>query len=156
MDWLFIAFLAASLFHMGEEYFYPGGFMDVMKRLNPKFAPSVTVRMAVVINGMQLLLCILVVLIGRTVPLLGMSVAALLLFNGVTHLAACVRTGRYVPGVATGTVFYIPVSVHAFHVFMSAGRVSIPHILAAAALGLVYQAVPIAYLGIASALRKAR
>ena len=38
MNWIFGAFLGASLFHMGEEYFYPGGFMGFMKRLNPKFS----------------------------------------------------------------------------------------------------------------------
>jgi hypothetical protein len=58
MDWVFAAFLAVSLLHMGEEYIYPGSFMDLMKRLNPRFAPRVTVRFAVIINSLQLLLCI--------------------------------------------------------------------------------------------------
>ena len=28
MKWLFGAFLAVSVIHMGEEYLYPGGFME--------------------------------------------------------------------------------------------------------------------------------
>lgn len=55
VEWILIAFLAASLLHMGEEYFYPGGFMDIMKRLNLRFAPLITVPMAVIINSLQLL-----------------------------------------------------------------------------------------------------
>jgi hypothetical protein len=57
MEWIFGAFLIASVLHMGEEYFYPGGFMDIMKRINPKFAPLVTAPIPVIINGLQLLLC---------------------------------------------------------------------------------------------------
>jgi hypothetical protein len=30
MEWVFTAFLIVSIFHMGEEYFYPGGFMDLL------------------------------------------------------------------------------------------------------------------------------
>ncbi len=55
--WIFWAFLGASVLHMTEEYFWPGGFMQLLKRMNPRFAPLVTVRMAVILNGMQLLLC---------------------------------------------------------------------------------------------------
>ncbi len=56
MDWIFIAFLIASLFHMGEEYVFPGGFTRLMKRLNPPFAPLITTPFAVIMNGLQLIL----------------------------------------------------------------------------------------------------
>ncbi len=46
MDWIFGAFLIASMLRMAEEYFYPGGSMDIMKHLNPRFSPFVTVSMA--------------------------------------------------------------------------------------------------------------
>jgi hypothetical protein len=67
MGWIFSTFLVASMIHMGEEYFYPGGFMDLMKRFNPKFAPIVTAPIAVIINGLQLLLCVVAIAVGKNI-----------------------------------------------------------------------------------------
>jgi hypothetical protein len=36
MEWIFVAFLAASIAHMAEEYFYPGGFMRTMVRTHER------------------------------------------------------------------------------------------------------------------------
>jgi hypothetical protein len=92
MDWIFSAFFGVSLAHMAEEYFFPGGFMDFMKRLNPKFAPLVTKKMAVVVNSLQLILCIVVMAIGKKAIVFSMSVAALLFINGLVHIGGCIKT----------------------------------------------------------------
>jgi hypothetical protein len=155
VNWIFVAFLITSLLHMVEEYFYPGGFIDIMKRFNPKFAPYVTISMAVVINGLQLLLCGIAIVVGRSVPIFGMSVAALLILNGLTHVAACVSTRRYVPGVATGLALYIPVSVYAYYLYIGPGIAAAGDVTISGALGLLYQVVPVAYLGVRSARRNA-
>jgi hypothetical protein len=84
---------------MGEEYFYPGGFMDVMKRLNPKFAQLVTVPMAVIINGLQLLLCIIAIVVGENGIVFSMSVAGLLFTNGLMHIMGCVKAKGYAPAI---------------------------------------------------------
>ncbi len=78
MEWIFAAFLGSSIIHMGEEYFYPGGFMEVMKRLSPKFAPLVNAPMAIIINGLQLLLCIVAIVIGKKALIFSISIAGLL------------------------------------------------------------------------------
>jgi len=65
MEWIFSAFLVVSIIHMGEEYFYPGGFMDAMKRLSPRLAPFVDAPMAIIVNGLQLLLCIAAIVMGQ-------------------------------------------------------------------------------------------
>jgi len=110
---IFSAFLAVSIFHMGEEYFYPGGFMDVMKRLNPRFAPLVTAPMAIVINGLQLSLCVVAIVVGEKVLVFSMSVAGLLFINGLMHIIGCIRVKGYAPGVITGALLYVPLSVYA-------------------------------------------
>lgn len=155
MKWIFIAFLAASMIHMGEEYFYPGGFMDVMKQVNPKFAPLVTARMAVVINGLQLLLCLAAIAVGENAPAFSMSVAALLFINGLVHIVGCFRVNRYVPGAITGTLIYIPLSVYAYYLTLSSGQLTRNGLIVTAVLGLLCQAVPIGYFVMASAIRRA-
>ena len=155
MDWIFKAFLVVSMIHMGEEYFYPGGFMDVMKRLNPKFAPLVTVPMAVVINGLQLILCILAIAVGKNALAFSMSVAGLLFINGLVHIMGCVIVKGYMPGVITGVLLYVPLSAYAYYFFISSGQLMLMGIIVSGVLCLLYQAVPISYFVLASAMRKA-
>jgi hypothetical protein len=151
---IFAAFLAASALHMGEEYFIPGGFMEVMKRFNPRFAPYVTVPSAIAINGLQLLLCAAAIPFGAKYPVFGMSVAALLGLNGIVHVGACIRERGYVPGVVTGVFLYLPLSIYAYSLFIGSGRLAAIGALFSIALGLLYQAVPMAYFFIASAGKK--
>ena len=108
---------------MVEEYFCPGGFLDVMKRLNPKFAPFVTKWMAIIINGL-------------------------------VHVAGSIRAKGYSPGVATGVILYVPLSVYASVTFLSSGRLTAADVAVGLVLGLLYQAVPIGYLAMASALTR--
>lgn len=155
MDWVFGGFLIASMLHMVEEYFYPGGFMDIQKRLNPRFAPFVTVPMAVIVNGLQLLLCVLVIILGRSMLTFSMSAAALLSINGVVHVLASIRIKGYVPGVITGLALYLPLALYAYYRFINSGELALDQVLITLALGLLYQAVPIAYLAMASVTRQA-
>jgi len=154
MDWIFIGFLVASVLHMVEEYFYPGGFMDFMKRLNPGIAPQVTTPAAVIINGLQLLLCLIAIIVGKSLPQFSLSVAALLILNGFIHLGGCIRVKGYAPGVVTGAFLYLPLSMYAYYLFISADRLSGRGVLITAVLGLFYQMVPLMYFGVAAARRK--
>ena len=155
MNWIFGAFLGASLFHMGEEYFYPGGFMDFMKHLNPKFAPLVTKPMAIVVNGLQLLLCIMVMIVGKRAPIFGLSVAALLFINGLSHIMGCIKAKGYAPGVITGILLYIPLSIYAYFLAIGSGLLNVDAVLITGVLGLLYQAVPLGYFVLASVMKRA-
>ncbi len=154
MEWIFTAFLVVSIIHLGEEYFYPGGFMDVMKRLSPKFAPLVNVPMAVIINGLQLLLCIAAIVIGKKALIFSMSIAGLLFINGWMHIMGCVRTKGYAPGVITGVLFYVPLSVYAYYLLIHSGQLTLNGVIASGILGLFYQAIPISYLVLTSAINE--
>ena len=155
MEWMFTAFLVVSVLHMGEEYFYPGGFMDIMKRLNPKFAPLVTTPMAVIINGLQLLLCIVAIVVGKNALVFGMSVAGLLFINGLMHIMGCIRVKGYAPGVITGILLYMPLSMYAYYLVISSGQLMLNGVIVSGVLGLLFQAVPIIYFVLASAMRQA-
>ncbi len=146
MNWVFSAFLVVSLVHMGEEYFYPGGFMDFMKRLNPRFAPHVTAAFAVVINGLQLLLCILAVVVRESAFVFSLSIAGLLFVNSLMHIMGSIRSKGYTPGLLTGVVLYLPLSLYAYSVFLNSGQLTLLEGIATLALGVLYQAIPIVHL----------
>lgn len=155
MQWVFFAFLLASMIHMGEEYFYPGGFMEVMKRFNPRFASLVTIPMAVIVNGLQLLLCIIAIAIGKHTLIFSMSIAGLLFTNSLMHIMGSIRQKGYMPGVVSGALLYLPLSVYAYYLVISSGILSLNGAVVSGILGLLYQAVPISYFGVASALKQA-
>jgi len=154
MEWTFSAFLLVSLIHMGEEYFYPGGFMDVMKRLNSKFAPLVTAPIAIIINGLQLLLCVVAIAVGENVLSFSMSVAGLIFINGLIHIVGCIKVKGYAPGVITGVVLYILLSVYAYYIFTSLSQLTLNGVVVSGVLGLLYQSVPISYFMLASTMRR--
>ncbi len=154
MNWVFGTFLAVSLIHMGEEYFYPGGFLDFMKRLNPGFASQATPTLAVVINGLQMLLCIAALIVGERNLVFSLSMAGLLLVNGLMHVGGSIRMEKYTPGLVTGVVLYLPLAVYAYFAFLNSGQLTLFEGVITVILGVLYQAVPIVYLAL-SAKRRA-
>ncbi len=155
MNWIFGAFLGVSLVHMGEEYFYPGGFLDFMKRLNPRFAPHATPMLAVIINGLQLLLCILAWVVNKNNLTFSLSIAGLLLVNSLMHVMGSVRLREYTPGLVTGVLLYLPLSIYAYSVFLSLGQLTLFEGIVTVILGVLYQAIPIAYLALSSLMKQA-
>lgn len=156
MKWIFVAFFIASLLHMGEEFFYPGGFLETIRRLNSKIAPAVNRSAAIIINSLQLLSCIVVMAIGKNALVFSMSVAALLFINGVIHVLACIKTTGYVPGVITGVLLYVPLSTFSYYHFVSSGQLSANGIALSCMLGMLYQAVPVIYFVSARLLKRTR
>lgn len=154
MSWIFYTFIVAGVLHVLEEYFYPGGFPDFMKRMSPAFAPSVTTSFAIVINGLFLLLCVLAAVVGKTVLVFSLSVAALLFTNGWVHVMTSLRARRYAPGLITGTLLYIPLGISVYSLFWNSGEFSINQGTISLLLGLAYQIVPVGYLGLASLLKR--
>jgi len=154
MKWIFITFFVASILHFVEEYFYPGGFMHFVGRLNPGFAPHLTVSSALSINGLQLLLCVIVIWVGASNLEFSMSLAALLFLNGMMHIVGCLRIRGYAPGVVTGTMLYLPLSAYAYYTAIHSHQLNLRGAVASVALGLVYQAVPIVWFVLASMHRR--
>ena len=145
MTWLFTGFLIASMLHMVEEFFFPGGFMAVMKQMSPAFAPFVNVQVAIVINGLQLLLCVIVIFVGAGNLAFSLSTAVLLFINGLMHLGGAIRLKGYAPGVITGSIIYIPLSVYSFYHFAAIGQLNTGDAVTAGVLGILYQLVPLVY-----------
>lgn len=154
MSWIFDTFILAGMLHVLEEYYYPGGFPDFMKRMSPAFAPFVTTSFAIIINGLFLLLCILASIVGKKMLVFSLSIAALLFTNGLVHILGSLRARRYAPGLITGVLLYIPLGITAYSLFWNLGELSINQGIFSLLLGLAYQVVPVGYLAMASLMRR--
>ena len=150
MNWIYWTFLGAAILHILEEYVFPGGFMTFMQQSVPRFAPQITTHFSILINGLFLSLCILAVIIGSDQPVFGLSIAWLLLFNGLIHIASSWRSRAYTPGSISSLVLYIPLSIIGFVLIIAHGAVDFGGVLAAILLGIFYQLVPVGYLALAS------
>ena len=116
MDWLYAAPMAASCLHITEEFFFPGGFAAWDRRYRPQFANSITSRLHITMNVLLLVLCYDVWAVRHRSfgPLLWMTVAALVFTNALWHLRGAWKTRGYSPGMATGTLLYIPMTIYGY------------------------------------------
>ena len=156
MNWIFQAFVGAAVLHVLEEYFYPGGFPNFMKKSSPVFAPYVTTSFAILINGLFLVLCVLGAIFGARSLVFGLSIASFLIFNGLTHLAGSLRAGKYAPGMISGLLLYLPLGITAYALFLRSGQLSLLQALLSVALGVAYQIIPVGYLGMAALMSRER
>ena len=62
------------MIHVIEEYGYPGGFLDWMRRSAPKFASLISVRFAVIVNGLFLLLCVIAAIVATRSLVFSLSI----------------------------------------------------------------------------------
>ena len=154
MNWIFPAFVGAAVLHVLEEYFYPGGFPNFMKKNSPVFAPFVTTTFAILINGLFLVLCVLGAIFGARSLVFGLSIASFLIFNGLTHLGGSLRVGKYAPGMVSGLLLYLPLGITAYTLFLRSGQLLLPQVLLSVLLGITYQFIPVGYLGLAALTRR--
>jgi hypothetical protein len=146
-----LALLGAAILHVFEEYGYPGGFSQYLKRRVPDLAEYVTPGFAVTINALLLCTCIAGTT-SLTTPILKLAVAALLGINGLMHIAGAIQIKGYVPGVVTSVLLYLPLSVTAFTAAVHTSSTPVVTVLQAIAAGIALQLVPVLTLVIAAAV----
>ena len=139
-DWLPWAPLVAAILHMTEEFVYPGGFAAWYRRYRVE-ASRITPRFLVIINGALLVACVNLALLGRTLPgaVYWLTIATLMCSNGIWHAWASYRSGGYSPGVLTGMMIYVPLTVYGYTEFLRSGVVPIYVALTAGIVGGSYQ-----------------
>ena len=141
--YIFWAPLAAAVLHIFEEFVFPGGFKDWYKNYKPGITKSISTRFLVLINLGLLILCYDIGALKNSSTgisvILWLGVMAMLAANGMWHIKAALKTKKYSPGVATGTIIYIPLAVYGFYYFISSGLAPIVPAIAAIILGASYQ-----------------
>ena len=140
MTWLFWAPLTAATLHIGEEFLWPGGFLDWYRHYRPQIANSLTIRFAVIVNGILLLLCLVAALLGSSPRgvALWLTVVAVLLSNVGFHVMAGIRTRAYCPGLVTAVLLYLPLGLFGYWYFLRSGLSSIGTAVTALLLGASY------------------
>lgn len=147
MSWVLWLVVAASAAHVVEEYLWPGGFLDAMRRTAPAFAFAVNVPVAIVINALFLAGVVVAAIVGPQAPVLALSAAALVAVNGWAHVAGTVRGKRYAPGTVTGLLLYQPLAVLAYLEYARGGLLTAQVLAVSLALGAAYHLVPLGYFG---------
>jgi hypothetical protein len=136
---------AAGVLHVTEEYVWPGGFLDAMRRVAPGYAFAVNPTMAVAINGLMFVVLLVAPFIAHAAPMVALSAAGLCAVNGWSHVAGAIRGRRYVPGMVTGLLVYQPVAAFAYLQFARAGQLTAAVLAGSLLLGAAYHLVPLGY-----------
>ena len=134
MDNFPLYILFSAVLHVTEEYGYPGGFLKWAKKFIPRIADRITIRMAVIVNGLFIILCAGGVVFGGRHPMFALSIAGLILVNGIIHVLSSIVTKSYSPGLITSLVLYIPLSIYLFMYF----NISLTSILNLILYGVLY------------------
>ena len=124
MNSFFWAPMGAAGLHMIEEFVYPGGFAAWDRRYRPAISTSITPRFHIVINGLLLLLCYNVGAMGGTSIGIAtwLTVTALLFSNAIWHVVGAVKTRSYSPGMITGLLLYVPLTVYGYVRLLQSGQ----------------------------------
>jgi hypothetical protein len=130
----------ASL-HICEEFIYPGGFAAWYRRYKPGRIASITPRFLVVVNGLLLIACYDVGVLGPSPSgvALWLTIMALLAANAGWHVVGAVKTHSYSPGLVTGLLLYVPLAVYGYLRFLGSGEASVATAIGAGLLGGSYQ-----------------
>jgi hypothetical protein len=136
--------LGAAVFHVIEEFVYPGGFLDWMKNAVLRFKRMNLVKgvdsgMAVLVNALFILLCVVNLIYYTPGSSLLYLVTGLILFNGMLHIGSSFVFRKYAPGLLTSVLMYIPVSIY---IIYNAGPLS-GRIISALISGALLHIIPL-------------
>ncbi|MBK5093753.1 MAG: HXXEE domain-containing protein [Actinobacteria bacterium] len=145
---------AASGAHVVEEYLWPGGFLESAKEIAPEAFEHASLPIIFGVNASMILGCIYGALMRKRNPIHGLSMASLLFVNSLIHLGASIRMKKYVPGLVTGLVLYVPLSLHAFSAYKKSAEYKRSTAVRAAVQGLAYHSIPFVSFAIRGALIK--
>ncbi|MEP7014969.1 MAG: HXXEE domain-containing protein [Verrucomicrobiota bacterium] len=133
---------AAAGVHIFEEFVFPGGFKQWWSAYQPEVAASVSNRWLVIINAVLLLFSASVALAVQAPRGNGvaawLALAALLFCNALFHIIGSFRSWRYSPGMISGILLYIPLTIYGSAYFLKSGCASLPTAIVAALIGGSY------------------
>jgi Protein of unknown function with HXXEE motif len=138
---IFWAMAVASWLHMAEEYVYPGGFLQWIRRHTTKV--RLTPADAIVINLAFLALVASPLFTDpRAAPIVTVSIPVLLIANAVLHVIGTIVTKSYSPGVITATLLYFPIGGYAIAVLVRGLHLSHFAVALGILLGLGWHTIP--------------
>ena len=153
-DKVFWYLAAASGAHVIEEYLWPGGFLESAKEIAPEAFEHASLPIIVGVNASMIVGCVFGALIRERSQLLGLSMASLLFQNAIIHSVGSIRMKGYMPGLATGLVLYIPISLRAFASYRKSPGYNRATAVGAAVLGTAFHSIPFVSFAVRAALTR--
>ena len=108
---LYLILTVCAVLHVFEEFVYPGGFAKNFKPILSEFGLIITNFQILLINTLFFSLIFIVLFWHNELPLIALSAIFLVGINGILHVLTSIRLHRYFPGLITGALLYIPLSV---------------------------------------------
>jgi hypothetical protein len=132
--------LLASVLHIMEEFVFPGGFPAWDRTYRPEIRTSITPRFHLVVNGLLILICTAIGLMGASPRGVAawLTLASLLASNAIFHLVGTIQTKSYSPGIVTGVALYIPMACYGYLHFLRAHQASAGTAITALVIGGSY------------------
>ncbi|MGQ9476838.1 MAG: HXXEE domain-containing protein [Actinomycetota bacterium] len=147
---------AASCAHVGEEYFWPGGFPESAREVAPGAFENASLPIIMGVNASMIAGCALGAMMRKRDPSYGLSMASLLFFNALLHLGVSPKTRKYVPGLVTGLALYVPLAARAFSAYRRSGKYRLSTALRSAAQRVALHSIPFVAFGVRGALLKGK
>jgi len=132
--------------HVTEEFICPGGFIDWDNIFRPKYTDTPG-SFYVKVNAFPSIASLLLVLgafdyTGKySFPgIRGWCVLAFCVtWNALFHIRGAIQTRKYSPGMATGLLLYIPLTILGCIHFKNSGVIDIPSLILCAAIAMAIQ-----------------
>ena len=151
-DKVFWYLAAASCAHVVEEYLWPGGFLESAREIAPEAFEHASLPIIVGVNASMIVGCVFGALIRKRSQILGLSMASLLFQNAILHTGAALRMKKYVPGLVTGLVLYVPLSASAFRSYRRSPQYKRSTAVGSAVLGTALHSIPFVAFAVRAAL----
>ena len=133
--------------HLFEEFIFPDGGADWFKLYHPEYMEAYTQSYFFKINAIPLVWALLVTL--GTFDFAGgftfFGIRAWLAFltfqaiNAIFHIRGSFKTNQYSPGLVTGTLLYLPLTIISFTYLLRAGVVDLASAVVCIAVGALIQ-----------------
>ena len=145
-NWIFIALPIAAAIHIIEEYIIPGGFAEAFSKLLPRASHLFTTKFHIFVNSLFFLLCLISAFIGKANLVLSLSIFGLIFVNAVLHIRGAIIKKGYYPGVISGVLIYIPITVYAYSLFITSQQLTWMQAGLSFLLGVLYMGILMVYV----------
>ena len=139
---IFWLILASSMAHVVEEYV--GGWVKFVRSFDNPIS-QISTGVFYVVNLIFIFLCLLAALLNLSFFVFSLSIVALVFMNALIHLGGTIKFRRYTPGVATATLFYLPISLYAYYLYDEAGLLALTNVALSTLLGVGWMGLAVAF-----------
>lgn len=138
--------MIVAIVHVAEEYFF--GWIDFLNNnkddLKIKIG-EVKFSEFLFLNMIFIVMVVIAAILKNIVPVYALSIVLLVFVNTFVHVAPSIKLKRYMPGLFSALIGYLPLSIVTTIVMIREHNLSLINILTAFGLGTLIMLVPFIY-----------